>query len=57
MAREYIVASRSRFNGIFNFLCDDKYQEERERSDSRYFRNKKIKNYLNVQARFMRLCI
>ena len=33
------------FCGNFDFLYDDEYQEERERSDSRYSRSKKIKIY------------
>ena len=49
-------ASRSRFKGIFNFLLDDEYPEVQERSDFRYSRKGKIENYLNMQARYMRLC-
>ena len=33
------------FLGNFSFFCDDKYQEERERSDSRYSRKRKTKIY------------
>ena len=29
VARETVRALRSRFNGIFNFLCDEEYREER----------------------------
>ncbi len=56
VAHENISASRSRFNGIFNFLLDDEYPEVQERSDFRYSRKGKIENYLNIQARYMRLC-
>ena len=37
-AREHIRASRSRFNGIFNFILDDEYPEVQEQSDFRYSR-------------------
>ena len=40
---------RSKFKMIFNFLSDEEYQEERERSDSRYSRKIKIKKHLNLQ--------
>ena len=29
VAHVRVHASRSRFNGIFNFLCDEEYREER----------------------------
>ncbi len=46
---------------IFYFILDDEYPEVEERSDVSVFKEKgnstrrKIKNYLNMQARFMRL--
>ena len=54
-AHENNIALRSRFEGIFNFLFDDVYPEEQKRSAFRYSRKIKIKNYSNIQARYMRL--